>query len=242
MQKKSYGIARVSTGKQVKYGVSLDTQVKAINILARNNEEEIEHIFIDEGVSGSETTKRVEYTKLKELIKAGVVKSLYCYHMFRYGRNLPELMSFWNLCEKKEVMIYHSMDHFDYRGAIGKLIRTIMGATGEFIKDQASESTSSNLQSMKHGKRKYSITPYGYRVINERKDEEGKLVYKGDLELCPTESEVVKGMISALAGGISLSRIADGLNQRGIKPRRGKQWAHSQVASVISTFTSLQEK
>jgi hypothetical protein len=112
----------------------------------------------------------------------------------------------------------------------------------EFIKDTASDTTASTLQSMKHSKRKYSVTPYGYRVINERKDEEGKIVYKGDIELCPEESEVVKGMISALAGGISLSKIADGLNKRGIKPRRGKQWAHSQIASVISTFTSLQEK
>lgn len=242
MEAKAYGIARVSTGKQVKFGVSLDTQVKAINMLARNNEEEIEQIFIDEGVSGSETTKRVEYTKLKELIKVGAVKSLYCYHMFRYGRNLPELMSFWSLCEKKGVMIYHAMDHFDYRGAIGKLIRTIMGATAEFIKDQASESTSSNLQSMKKSGRKYSVTPYGFRVVNVRKDDAGNVVYKGDLEPCPTESPIVVTMIELKRSGVSLSSIAATLNQGEIKPRWGKQWSHSNVASVINTYKSLTEK
>jgi site-specific DNA recombinase len=242
MQKKSYGIARVSTGKQVKFGASLDMQNATIHRMANANEDTVEHIFVDEGVSGGETIKRVEYSKLKELIRAGMVNNIYTYHMSRYGRNFEELQQFWKLCEKNNVMIFHDQDHFDYRGTMGKFMRNIMGTMAEFIKDTASDTTASTLQSMKHGKRKYSITPYGYRVINERKDEEGKVVYKGDLELCPTESEVVKGMISALAAGISLSRIADGLNQRGIKPRRGKQWAHSQVASVISTFTSLQEK
>lgn len=242
MESKAYGIARVSTGKQVKFGASLEMQNATIHRMANANSEEIAHIFVDEGVSGGESTKRVEYTKLKELIKVGAVKSIYCYHMSRYGRNFEELQVFWKLCEKNNVRIFHDQDHFDYRGTMGKFMRNIMGTMAEFIKDTASDTTASTLQSMKKSGRKYSVTPYGFRVVNVRKDDDGNVVYKGDLEPCPTESWIVSDMILAFNEGVSLSKIADGLNKREIKPRWGKKWSHSNVASVINTYKSLTEK
>lgn len=242
MEAKAYGIARVSTGKQVKFGASLEMQNNTIHRMANANGETIANIFVDEGISGGESTKRVEYTKLKELIKVGAVKSIYCYHMSRYGRNFEELQVFWKLCEKNGVNIYHDQDHFDYKGTMGKFMRNIMGSMAEFIKDTASDTTASTLQSMKKSGRKYSVTPYGFRVVNVRKDDAGNVVYKGDLEPCPTESPIVETMIDLRNNGQSLSSIAQRLNNGDVKPRWGKQWSHSNVASVINTYKSLTEK
>jgi len=104
---RAYGITRVSTGKQVKFGASLEMQIERIHSMAKNRGEEITKIFTDEGVSGGETTKRIEYMKLVELVKAGQVDMIFTYHMSRYGRNFEELQRFWKICEKNNVIIEH---------------------------------------------------------------------------------------------------------------------------------------
>lgn len=226
---RAYGIARVSTGKQVKFGASLEMQEERIRVLAAAEKVEVIKIFVDEGVSGGETTKRAEYMKLKELVRLGQVDIIFTYHMSRYGRNFEELQSFWKLCEKKGVIIKHDQDDFDYRGTIGKLMRNIMGAMAEFIKDTASDTTSATLQNMKEAGNKYTNEPYGFKSVD------GKLV--------PHEDEYAFAQLACDMRqlGRSLSSIAAHLNLSGIKPKRGSKWSHSQVASVIRTFTSLKD-
>lgn len=238
---RAYGIARVSTGKQVKYGASLEMQEERIQALAKAANVIVINTFVDEGVSGTQTVKRAEYMKLKELVRLGEVDIIFTYHMSRYGRNFEELQSFWKLCEKNNVIIKHDQDDFDYMGTFGKLMRNILGSMAEFIKDTASDSTTSTLKSLKQGGRKYTNEPYGFTTINKRYNDKGELIYAGDLTPHPTQYAIAEGICKDKAEGKSLSSIAAFLNEYKFKPKRGNQWSHSQVASVIKTFTSLKD-
>lgn len=238
---RAYGIARVSTGKQAKFGASLEMQIARIEQMALSRNAMLIKTFVDEGVSGGETTKRVEYTKLKELVKAGQVDIIFTYHMSRYGRNFDELQLFWKLCEKKGVIIEHDQDHFDYRGTIGKLMRNIMGAMAEFIKDTASDTTSSTLQNLKKDMRKYTNEPYGYKTEGRIIGEDGKVMFAGKLVPHEKEAVIATAMLTMKESGKSFSAIARWLNDNNVKPKRGKTWSHSQVQSVLITFKSLSE-
>lgn len=239
---RAYGITRVSTGKQVKFGASLEMQIERIQAMARNRGVDVIKIFTDEGVSGGETTKRVEYMKLVELVKSGQVDMIFTYHMSRYGRNFEELQRFWKICEKNNVIIEHDLDNFDYRGTFGKLMRNILGSMAEFIKDTASDTTTSTLKSLKQGGRKYCNEPYGFKTVNRVINDAGETTYAGDLVPSEPEYTHAKEIVKFHVNGRSLSWIASEYNLLGVKPKRGKQWSHSQVKSVINTFKSLTEK
>lgn len=68
---------------------------------------------------------------------------------------------------------------------------------------------------------KYSPVPYGYRERN------------GHLEVIESEAKIVAEIVSRRAGGETLQAIADSLNDRGIKGKRGGIWHPRTIKYLI---------
>jgi len=120
-------------------------------------------------------------------------------------------------------------------------MRNILGSMAEFIKDTASDTTTSTLKSLKQGGRKYCNEPYGFKTANRIVNDAGETTYAGDLVPDFPHYDFAQTMVDYHEKGASLSWIANRYNEIDIKPKRGKKWSHSQVKSVITTFKSLTE-
>jgi DNA invertase Pin-like site-specific DNA recombinase len=91
---------------------SIKTQEQRIRDWAEDNLEEIDYIFSDKGESGTKVD-RTEYSLLKEEIQKGRIKTLYVFNITRLGRNLPEVVSFVELCNKTKTKLIAIADSFD---------------------------------------------------------------------------------------------------------------------------------
>ena len=71
-QARAYGYARVSTDQQRDSGISLDEQRVKIEARCRENGWQLEHVYVDAGVSGSTPLgKRAEGAKLLRTVQPG---------------------------------------------------------------------------------------------------------------------------------------------------------------------------
>ncbi len=106
------GYTRVSTYIQGERGESIKTQEQTIRDFAEADLEEIDFIFSDKGESGTRTD-RTQYSILKEEIQNDRIKTVYVFSISRLGRNLPEVISFVELCNKKKTKVIALADRFD---------------------------------------------------------------------------------------------------------------------------------
>lgn len=106
------GYTRVSTYMQAETGESIKTQEQRIRDFAEAGLEEIDFIFSDKGESGTRAD-RTQYSLLKEEIQNDRIKTVYVFSISRLGRNLPEVISFVELCNKKKTKVIALADRFD---------------------------------------------------------------------------------------------------------------------------------
>lgn len=74
-----------------------------------------------------------------------------------------------------------------------------------------------------NGDKPAGVCPYGYRYTADRKH----------IEPDPDEAKVVKMLFTEGQKGLSLHKIADMMNEKGITTRRGKEWSAGSVQVVL---------
>lgn len=74
-----------------------------------------------------------------------------------------------------------------------------------------------------NGDKPAGVAPYGYRYTQDKKH----------IEIDPVEAQAVRLMFSEGQKGNSLAQIADALNRKGLRTRRGKQWSAGSVQVIL---------
>lgn len=95
---------RVSTTKQAKDGVSLDVQRDKIKEMIKHFKPSQLYEYIDPGKSGREFDNR-KVTDILELAKKGMVDELWVTHIDRVGRTLLDLLHFFVILWRNNVII-----------------------------------------------------------------------------------------------------------------------------------------
>lgn len=227
------GYTRVSTLIQSETGQSIKTQEQCIRETAEDENTEIDIIFSDKGESGTRAD-RTEYSLLKEEIQKGRIKTVYVFSISRLGRNLPEVVSFVELCNKMKTRVKALMDGFDSTQPSSYLSYYILTA----IADHQSKETSSRIKSTfdrkKRNKEKYSRNiPIG---LKEDPKQKGILIEdEGDKKL-------IQRMKNLSTRKYTLNQIADKLNSEGIKTKNGKEWNKWLVRHYITVGSETRTK
>ena len=164
---KVIGYVRVSTQRQAKEGVSLDTQEKQIHAWATLHGATILCIYRDEGISGRKRD-RPGFIQARDHVMREHA-TLVAPSLSRLGRSFSQLAVLKDEMTLAKANLVTIKEGIDTTTAIGRFIFGLFAALAEFEAEQLSERTSDCAQSMKEDMLRYTnVEPFGYRWKNGR--------------------------------------------------------------------------
>lgn len=211
---------RVSTGKQVVEGLSLDAQEDLGPAYAAGQGWQHLETFIEEGVSGRRRDRPALDALLRRLSEFDVV---IIPKIDRLGRSARDTLNIYDEMEKQGVALVCLKPQLDTTTAAGRMMRTILAAAAEFESDMTSERVIAvNAGRARAGKFMGSSPPYGYR--RER---------AAGLIVAPEQAAIVERIFREFAGGVSQKGIARGLNEDGVPGPGGGVWRQSRLSRML---------
>jgi DNA invertase Pin-like site-specific DNA recombinase len=218
---KAYGYCRVSTEEQAREGISLDAQEQKIRAYAQLKDLELLEIIRDEGFSGKDI-QRPGLQRLLNLIDGAETEALVVYKLDRLTRNTSDLLHLIeDIFKKGNTRFFSITEDIDTESAMGKFFLTIMGAMAQMERELISERTSTALQYKKSQGQSLGKIPFGYSRID------GKLVPNN------TEKNIIQRIKRWRKNGLSYDKIANLLNEKGIKPKHQKSLWHGSTVHFL---------
>ena len=208
-----YGYVRVSTIKQVDNGDSLDAQRRMIEGYAQMRNLTIDHVFVEEGVSGSVAVSRRPKggPLLDALVKGDVILAAKLDRLFRSA--LDALRTVEDLNQRGVSLHLLDLGGDVSASGMAKLFLTVAAAFAEAERDRIRERTQQTCADLKRqGKRVGGGVPFGYRAT-PAPDGRGEL-------LVPHEPEqvLIRRVMAPMRGrGSSYRAIADAVEKHGVK-------------------------
>jgi site-specific DNA recombinase len=229
---------RVSTQGQADDGVSLDMQKDkaaawcALNDYGFNDD----LIFVDAGVSGTTTAKRIEFQKALDAAQTG--DAFIVYSISRFGRNAREVLNNSADLEKRGVDFVSISEKTDTTTPQGKFFFLLMAGLAQFTSDTIKVDTKRNMQFKKEKGELVGSVPYGFDAIStgKKSDTTGREVKN----LTPNDYEQsVIARIKTLRNAnpnklLSFQKIAYALKNEGFKTRKGDtEWHATSIVRIL---------
>jgi DNA invertase Pin-like site-specific DNA recombinase len=208
---RAVGYIRVSTGKQVEDGFSLEAQRRRIEAFCTAKGWDLVEVYADEGRSAGAGKSRPEFDRMEADVLADGVSHIVAIKLDRLGRSASQLLKFYDKLEAKGVGIVTIDDGIDTSTAVGRMMRTILAGVAEFERELISSRVRTGMaeakaQGAKFGKQS-TLDPAVRARILELRDE-----------------------------GVSLNGIARTLNDEGAPTGQGgKRWYASSVKVVVES-------
>lgn len=221
-KKKIVGYCRISTLEQKKKGYGVDIQAREIRDYAERYELVIDRFYIDEAKSGVSEDRR-ELKRLIKDCKAGKVEAIIVASLDRLSRDLRFTENLLYDLEKLGVKVFIT-DMPNYDGANRKdvLIRQIREAIAEENRKEIIDRLKKGREErIRKGKLAGGTLPYGY-MRNSR-----------EITKNPQEVEIIKSIFALHQENKSGQAIANYLNKKGYKRRKGTAWTQRQVCSIL---------
>ncbi len=213
--------ARVSTEDQAKEGFSLDSQLEKLRSYCKARGWEIAGEYVDDGYSGRDI-RRPAYQKMMDEIDKWDV--LLVMKMDRIHRNSKNFMLMMEELRKKGKEFVSMTESLDTSTAMGRFVMDIIQRIAQLESEQIGERVYDGMrQKAKQGVGLLgSPPPYGYEYDG------GKLVGKED------ELKIARRIFEMYIDGMGMKDIADELNRRGIKTKKGGKWDRKTVSRILS--------
>lgn len=213
-----YGYARVSTGRQVAEGESLDVQQRQVEGYAMMIGLRLDGMYVERGVSGAKPLgDRPEGAALlASLQPSDTVITAKLDRMFRSSLDALDVLARL----KARSISLHMIDlGGDVTGnGISKLVFTILSAVAEAERDRIRERIAI-VKEDQRGRGRYlgGTIPFGFAVEGE-----------GSLIEVEGEQAAIREMLELRAGGASLRAIAGAMRAHGFR------MSHNRVADILA--------
>jgi DNA invertase Pin-like site-specific DNA recombinase len=222
-----YGYIRVSTSTQSEKGGGLDVQRGAIEKYAKDNGIELAEIFCDAGISGTKESRPELDRLLLETIQEG--DTIIVHNTSRLWRSLFAQATVMKAVENAKANI-KSIDepNFDLylfqKDPENFMICGMMGMLDQWERMTIARKLARGRTSKANkGDKPSGVAPYGYRYTADKKH----------IEPDPEEAQILRRIFSEAQKGMSLEKIASGLNNEGIKTRRGCKWQKGNLSLLL---------
>ena len=216
---------RVSTDNEEQLS-SYEAQVSHYtNYIQSKQEWDFAGIYADEGISGTNTKKRVEFNRMIEDCMAGKIDMVITKSVSRFARNTLDCLQYIRKLREKGIAVYFEKENINTLDAKGELLIVIMGSLAQ----EESRSLSTNtrwgiVHQYQEGKVRINHTTF----LGYTKDE------NGDLKIVNKEAKIVERIYSEYLQGKSATRIAKDLEKDRIKSPAGKKkWWDSTITSIL---------
>jgi site-specific DNA recombinase len=225
---RAIGYARVSTEKQADHGVSLDAQAEKIRAMAVVHNAELIDLIVDGGES-AKSLNRSGMERLLALVDGNKIQAVIVAKLDRLTRSVKDLCTLLERFERRGVALISVAESLDTGSAAGRLVLNIMTAVSQWEREAIGERTRDALSHKRTNGERVGNIQFGYRLCADGKH----------VEPDPTEQQTIATVAELRTKGISLRRIAQDLNRRGVRTRKGSEWRLESVARVASANEHL---
>lgn len=214
---------RVSTQEQVNEGISLDNQLEKIKAYCFARDWEVIETVADEGFSGK-SLNRPGMQKIITMAKRQQFDVVVTYKLDRLTRSVKDLgYLIEDVFNKQDIAFTSVTDNFDTSTANGKLILNILGSVAQWERDIIAERTKDALNYKKENKQLYNHCPIGFLVSDN-----------GELIEDEQEQKTISYIKEMKKEGLSLSKIAERLNNESIPTKKGGKWFHTTIKKILN--------
>jgi site-specific DNA recombinase len=217
---------RVSSQEQIE-GTSLRAKEEQIRAYAMLKGIELADLFVDPGVSGGEPiADRPEGSRLVELVTGGQVQCVVVVKLDRAFRNTVDCLQTVTEWERTGVAL-HIIDlggnSIDTTSPAGRFMLTVLSAAAQMERGMIRDRCNSGRASRKAQGYRVGEVPFGWTL-----DTDGRTLVEN-----PEEQRILAVIHDLRDRGLTLRAIADELNREGYRAKKGGNWTHGQVQSVL---------
>ena len=218
---KAIGYVRVSTDEQAKSGLGLEAQIAKIKAYAELFDIELTEIIMDEGISGK-TLDREGLQRAIKILKDKKAEGMVIAKLDRLTRNVADLGTLVStVFDKAE--LYSVSEQINTKNAAGRLVLNVLVSVAQWERETICERTKDALQAKKaRGEKTGGNVPFGFNEVN------GKLIRNEE------EQSIINEIKNLKNKGLSLRKIAEALNERGIATKNGKTWTAAQIQRIAA--------
>ena len=198
---------------------SFAAQIRYYSEYAKRHPEcELVDIYADEGITGTDMSRRDELHRLLRDCNLGKVDRIVCKTVARFARNTEELLTTLRMLKEIGVSVYFEEQGIDTDKLNMEMIVTFPGMAAQ----QESEAISGNVRwsiqkRMTAGEYSGSYCAYGFSNVN------------GKLEIKESEAEVVRRIFDMYLQGKGVQAIANILNRENVPRKNNYTKWYSQI-------------
>ena len=227
------GYIRVSGIEQVKQGQGLKIQESKIRAYCDQQGWELIEVYRDEGISGTERSKRAGLVQLLDDSGNGKFQAVVVASKDRLAREIELGLQIRRELLAAGCRIY-SVGGVNGEGRQGKLMDTVELMFADYERDVISERLADGRRRrVEKGKYPAGRAPFGYRWNRTGSDKM--------LEIDPHEAKTVREIFSLYYRQRSLARVARELEETGTKNRAGRPFSRPALNYILRNRIYLGE-
>ena len=216
---------RVSTDQEEQLN-SYENQIRYYKSIEENHPEyELVGVYADEGISGTNTKKRVEFNRMIADCRARKIDRILTKSISRFARNTLDCLNYIRELQQLGVEIIFENENINTLDGQGEVLLTILSGLAQ----STSQNISSNSKWGIH--RRYEQGQYGMstkRFLGYDQDEEGHLIVN------PAQAKLVKKIYKEYMQGKTVDYIARMFAKNKVKNWNGKTvWHASTLQSML---------
>lgn len=183
-------------------------------------------VYYDEAFTGTKESNRKGFNQLINDAKAGKIDIIITKSVSRFARNTVTLLSITRELKAINVDVFFEEQNLHTISAQGELLLTLLASYAQ----EESRSVSENCRwrvkkNFTEGKMYGNKTIFGYKLVDNK------------YELVPDQAEVVKWIFETYLQGSGAFRIANQLNEKGIKFLTGRDWREADVRRLLKNIS-----
>ena len=215
---------RVSTDSD-EQATSYEAQIEHYTeYISKNPEWVLAGIFADDGITGTNTKKRDEFNRMIEECRAGNIDMIITKSISRFACNTLDCLKYIRELKDLNISVFFEKESINTMDAKGEVLLTIMASLAQ----QESQSLSQNVKlGIQYRYQQGKVQINHNRFLGYTKDADGNLVIE------PEQAEIVRRIYREYLQGLSMDKIAAGLEADGILTGAGKTKWHTSIINKI---------
>jgi DNA invertase Pin-like site-specific DNA recombinase len=221
---RAFGYLRVSTAEQSTSGLGLQAQSAAVTATAERLGVALGETFTDAGISGGlALEQRPALLAAIEALRKG--DTLIVAKRDRLGRDVLNVAMIERLAARKGARIVSAAgEGTEDDGPTSVLMRQIIDSFAQYERALIRTRTKAALSAKRARGERAGTVPFGFRLGGDGRT----------LETNPAEQETLEALRAYRAAGLSLQRVAEELNGRGMRTRSGSRFRREYVYNLLA--------
>lgn len=214
--------ARVSTDSDEQANSLISQKSYFTEYIINHNDWELCEVYFDDGISGTQTKKRVGFNQMIQDALSGEFDLILTKEVCRFARNTVDTLSYTRKLKDAGVGVIFTIDNIDTRETDGELRLTIMAS----IAQEESRKTSERVKWGQQRRMEQGVV-FGRDLI-------GYTVRNGVLTINEEEAPIVRAVFHKYTNeGKGTRVIAREMIEEGMRPKKVSLWSNTVILRML---------